>query len=107
MDEQPIDAPPSKARLMLGNLIGRHISLIGGAKKDEAPDIDALDLKMVRREHFDPFAKAEFVETSAGYLRNTFKPTRYMIEAKGEHGEPKTILRLIRHLMAEDEERFA
>lgn len=104
-DELAIKAVPSKARIVISNLINKNISIIT-SKGEDLPDIGGLDLKLVARNEFNPFIMQEFYSAGSAYVRNTFKPTKFMREV-GECGDtPDTILALIRHLVNGDENRL-
>ncbi len=100
----PIKAAVTKARLVLSNLIGRHITLI--TSKEDQPDIGVLDLKLVASEAFNPFVMSEFFNAGSVYTRNTFKPTPLMLGAEIKEERPEAILKLIGHLVNNDEERL-
>lgn len=100
-DETPIKAPASRAKLVLGNILGRKIKLISGTEEHPA-DIDELDLLLVVRDIFDPFKRKEFFQVGSGTYRNTFNPTKYMMMESQNLPEPKAILTLIRHLSGEE-----
>jgi len=101
----PIKAAVNKARLVLSNLVGRHITLITASKEDQ-PDIGVLDLKLVASEAFNPFVMSEFFDVGSVYTRNTFKPTPLMLGAEVKEEKPEAILKLIGHLVNNDEERL-
>jgi len=102
-DEQPNKAVSSKARVVMSNLINRSITLMNA--KDKEPDIGELELKLVVRDEFTPFKLQEFYSSGAVYVRNTFKPTKFMLQAEVKETQPVAILRLINHLTNNDEQR--
>jgi hypothetical protein len=104
-DELPIKAVISKTRLVMSNFINKSISIIT-SKEDDKPDIGLLDLKLVARDEFNPFRLKEFYSAGSIYIRNTFKPTPLMLEAEIKEADPETILKLISHLVNNDEERL-
>jgi len=103
LDELPIKAVTSKARLVISNLIDRSITLISA--KDKEPDIGELDLKLVGRDEFTPFKMQEFYEAGSIHIRNTFKPTPLMLQVEVKEVQPEAILRLITHLTNSDKQR--
>ena len=103
LDELPIKTVTSKARLVLSNLTNQSITLISA--NDKKPDIGELDLKLVARDEFTPFKMQEFYEAGSIYIRNTFRPTPLMLQAEVKETQPEAILKLIHHLVNNDDER--
>jgi len=101
-DEIPVKAPASRARLVLGNMIGEKMKLISGGNEDNPVDISELDLLLVVKDIFDPFRREEFFKSNNAYYRNIFKPTKYMTIVPQQAEEPKAILSLVRHLTGRD-----
>jgi len=100
-NEIPVKAPASRAKLVLGNMIGEKIKIISGGKEDDPVDISELDLLLVVKDIFDPFTREEFFESGNAYYRNTFKPTKLMTISPQPLAGPKAILSLIQHLSGE------
>ncbi len=101
-NEIPVKAPASRARLVLGNMIGEKMKLISGGNEDNPVDISELDLLLVVKDIFDPFRREEFFKSNNAYYRNIFKPTKYMTIVPQQAEEPKAIISLVRHLTGRD-----
>jgi len=99
--EKPVKVTAGKAKLVMGNLIGKKIRIITGGKEDDPVEISELDLLLIVKDVFDPFKREEFFRGGNAYYRNIFKPTRYMTIKHKPLSEPHAILSLIRHLSGE------
>ena len=100
-NETPVKAPASRAKLVLGNMIGKKVKIISGGKEDDPVDISELDLLLVVKDIFDPFIREEFISSDNAYYRNTFQPTKFMKVIPHPLPEPRAILSLVRHLSGE------
>ena len=91
----------SKAKIIISNLLERNVSLFS-----KEADISPKDLILVQKEVFDPEINFEFFQKDHGYYRNAFQPTKYMKLTDSNYKEPKTILKLIHHLVTYNDEYY-
>jgi|GEM_PF-1550852 len=91
----------SKAKIIISNILERNISLFS-----KESDIRPKDLILVQKEVFDPRTNFEFFQKGHGYYRNAFQPTKYMKLTDSNYKEPKTILKLIHHLVTYNDEYY-
>ena len=98
-------SPHNKANIVFSNYLSSNIKLISGTK-EESPNIYPNELLMIQSDTFNPFKLQEFYREDNLHYRNVFKPTSYLQMKQVEYEEPKTILKLIKHLCNYDESRY-
>ncbi|WP_281951889.1 primase-helicase family protein [Nitrosophilus kaiyonis] len=99
---KPVKKEPSKAEKVLSNIINKRLRLMRASE----PDISELDLLLISEEVFDPQINQEFFKKNGIWYRNVFKPTEFMKMTQEPTKEPLTILRLIKHLVSDNEKYF-
>lgn len=97
--------PHTKANIVFTNYLGKDIKLIKGSQESPA-NVKSQDLIMVSKDVFNPFKLEEFYQENYLYFRNIFKPTKYLQIKIDKYKEPKTILKLMKHLVNENEEYY-
>lgn len=97
--------PHTKANIVFTNYLGKDIKLIKGSQESPA-NVKSQDLIMVSKDVFNPFKLEEFYQEDYLYFRNIFKPTKYLQIKIDKYKEPKTILKLMKHLVNENEEYY-
>ncbi len=98
----PVADNARKAEIVLGNLIGKSLKIL----RRTEPDITETDLILTVDETFEPLQNSEFYKDGRSWYRNTFMPTHYMALTDKPKQEPATILRLMRHLVSDNEEYY-
>lgn len=108
-DEEPSKLANDKAKNVLSNFLDRSSILLfkgtGTGENAVEPDIAANDVYMVM-DRFTPFSPAEFYDENGVINRTSFKPSEYLQMKAGDYREPKTIIKLIKHLCNYDEVHY-
>jgi len=101
-----INTRKDKAKIVLSSFVNRSILLLNGTKEQKA-DFTIHDIFLVQREEFNPYVNNEFhkIEGQNFYIRNSFKPSKYLKLPPSSHKEPTAILKLINHLANGDDYR--
>ena len=98
-------APHTKAEFVYSHLLDKKVRLLKGTEKED-PIIFPNELKLIHSNSFNPFILEEFYQDKSLNYQNLFKPNKYMMMKSGNYKEPKTILKLIKHLANNIEYRY-
>ena len=107
--EKPSKLANEKAKMVISNFIDKGSVLLfkgtGTGDNFIPPSVANNDIYMVV-EKFSPFELSEFYLRDDVMFRTSFKPTSYLQMKEGKYEEPKTIIKLIKHLCHDNDEHY-